>query len=124
MGFTSAFLSSATLTTGVLYLTLTIHQRNRAQQSLLLRQQAQILNGIIDPQAPPPPPSARVEQAGWLESAKDRWNEELAEAVWRLQHVDWTKVRNDTEDKVATAWGKMMQTSREEAKQLEESSKS
>jgi len=52
MGFPTAFLSSFTLTTSLLYLSLLHHQNARLHQAALLRQQSHLLNALVD--SPPP----------------------------------------------------------------------
>jgi altered-inheritance-of-mitochondria protein 5 len=52
MGFPTAFLSSFTLTTSILYLSLLHHQNARLHQAALLRQQSHLLNALVD--SPPP----------------------------------------------------------------------
>jgi len=119
MGFTTAFVSSVTLTTSILYLSLNVHQRNRAYQSALLRQQASVLNTIVEPEAPPPPPTAREERTSLIETAKDRWNVEVEGAVRWAQGVQWGQVREKAEEKAATIWARLMEKGREEVQKVE-----
>ncbi|KAB8606250.1 hypothetical protein FH972_025880 [Carpinus fangiana] len=57
-------LGGITLTTGTLYLTLHLHRQNRLYQATLLRQQSMLLNNIVDPPLPGPPPVDREVRAG------------------------------------------------------------
>ncbi|KAI9817657.1 MAG: hypothetical protein M1826_001503 [Phylliscum demangeonii] len=108
MGFLSGLLGGATLTSALLYLHLSSHQRQRAQQSALLRQQATLLRSLVDEpsehQHQPPQQSERlrasstpgplplslvVRRHGLVAMAKDRWNRELAAVVRAAQDWDW-----------------------------------
>ncbi|SMY29631.1 unnamed protein product [Zymoseptoria tritici ST99CH_1A5] len=109
MGFTSGFLGGLTLTTTLLYLTTTLHSRNRAQQALLLRQQQLVLDNIHSPAPGNPSPPAREVRAGLMETAKDKWNKELEENVKRLQKQDWAGIRDQMEEGVANVWRRAFQ---------------
>jgi altered-inheritance-of-mitochondria protein 5 len=100
MGFTTGFLGGFTLTCATLYFSAAIHTRNRAQQSILLRQQAQVLKGLIEPIPLAPEPIARELPMGLTEMAKDKWNKELEVVVRRVYETDWRRVREGLEDKV------------------------
>ncbi|KAL1635079.1 hypothetical protein SLS56_001831, partial [Neofusicoccum ribis] len=80
MGFTAGFLGGLTLTSSALYLSSLIHQRNRLQQSLSLRQSSHTLKQIYDPDRAYTPPSLRVRTDGIGGIAKDRWNAEVERA--------------------------------------------
>ncbi|ORY08917.1 hypothetical protein BCR34DRAFT_626007 [Clohesyomyces aquaticus] len=100
MGVTTGFLGGFTLTSAILYLSISLHTRNRVTQAALLRQQSNVLTNIVDPQPPAPEPVAREVPVGLAEMAKDRWNRELEGAVRRIYNTDWRRVREETEDKV------------------------
>ncbi|OCL03613.1 hypothetical protein AOQ84DRAFT_392158 [Glonium stellatum] len=104
MGFTTGFIGGLTLTSATLYLTMSLHTRNRVQQAALLRQQSLVLTNIMEPRPEPPPPTARIARAGMVETAKDRWNGEVEGLVRRVQGFDWRKAREDLEDKMKGAW--------------------
>ncbi|KAF2491148.1 hypothetical protein BU16DRAFT_493955 [Lophium mytilinum] len=107
MGFTTGFLAGTTLTSLTLYLTLSLHTRNRLTQSALLRQQTSVLSNILDPQPPAPEPTTRIARAGLIETAKDRWNGELEREVRLVYNTDWRKVREGVEDRLAGLIGKL-----------------
>ncbi|KAI9712566.1 MAG: hypothetical protein M1812_006875 [Candelaria pacifica] len=113
MGFTSGFVGGFTLTSSILYLSLAIHQRNRIHQSTLLKQQSLLLTSIVEPLPPIPPPTAREQRTSFVETAKDRWNDEVEGAVRRLQRTDWSALRIRLEDKVSAFWGTGMEKGRE-----------
>ncbi|KAF2471535.1 uncharacterized protein BDR25DRAFT_259937 [Lindgomyces ingoldianus] len=100
MGFTTGFLGGFTLTSAVLYLTISLHTRNRVTQAALLQQQSNVLTNIVDPKPAPPEPVAREVPVGLAEMAKDRWNREMEGAVRKIYNTDWRRVREDAEDKV------------------------
>ncbi|KAI9758278.1 MAG: hypothetical protein M1835_000605, partial [Candelina submexicana] len=109
-----------TLTSSILYLSLAIHQRNRIHQSTLLKQQSLLLTSIVEPLPPIPLPTARVQRDSLLETAKDRWNDEVEGAVRRLQRTDWSAFRVSLEDRVAALWGHGMEKGREGIQYAEE----
>ncbi|KAI9664729.1 MAG: hypothetical protein M1821_006177 [Bathelium mastoideum] len=115
MGFTTGFIGGITLTTSILYLTISVHQRNRATQSAFLRHQAATLNNFIEPALPSPPPTSRETRVNWTETWKDRWNAELENAVRKLYAIDWDKVREGVEDRTAALWAAAFRKAREEA---------
>ncbi|KZF25603.1 hypothetical protein L228DRAFT_244472 [Xylona heveae TC161] len=119
MGFATAFVSSATLTSGILYLSVNIHQRNRAYQSALIRQQTAILDSIVHPPPAVAPAGAHQERASLVETAKDRWNSELENAVKRVQAIDWARVRETAEDKVARVWERAIQKGEAGVREIE-----
>lgn len=96
-----------TLTSAVLYLTVSLHTKNRLTQAALLRQQRNLLNNVIEPQPPAPEPVAREVPAGLVEMAKDRWNRELESAVRWAHEKDWRKVRESAEDRVSSVLEKL-----------------
>lgn len=77
-----------------------------------------MLNSVLDPPQQIPPPLtraeiARQERSTITERAKDRWNEEIEKGVRWLQNTDWDAVRENAEDKIASALGITLQKSRE-----------
>ncbi|KAL5120115.1 hypothetical protein ACEQ8H_001940 [Pleosporales sp. CAS-2024a] len=102
MGFTTGFLGGVTLTSAVLYLTISMHTQSRMQQAALLRQQRQVLTDFYEPKKPQPEPKPRVVPVGLLDMAKDRWNRSLEEGVRRIYTTDWRKVREEAEDRAAS----------------------
>ncbi|WYZ41876.1 hypothetical protein EsH8_V_000771 [Colletotrichum jinshuiense] len=110
MGFTTGLTGGVTLTLGVAYLTALAHQRNRESQAHNLRSQTHVLNTLLEPQVRVPPPLTRSEQAvkdreNLVETAKDRWNREVENAVRWAQRTDWGQVREGLEYNVARLWG-------------------
>lgn len=110
MGFTTGFTGGVTLTLSLAYLSVLAHQRTREQQGQVLRHQALVLQGLIDPFPPLPPPTrsevAAAQRGKAVEVAKDRWNHEVENAVRWVQHTDWVQVREGLEESVARLWGK------------------
>ncbi|KAL2759061.1 hypothetical protein ACRALDRAFT_2041071 [Sodiomyces alcalophilus JCM 7366] len=108
MGFTTGFTGGVTATLGLAYLAIYTHQRNREQQSEILRSQARVLDSLLEPVVSiPPPRRSEIEaarRANLVDAAKDRWNSEVANAVTWAQRTDWTEVREGLEDGVGTAW--------------------
>ncbi|KAL1621437.1 hypothetical protein UCDDS831_g08151 [Diplodia seriata] len=111
MGFTAGFIGGLTLTSSALYLSALIHQRNRLQQSLSLRQSAHLLKQIYDPDRLYTPPSMRERTAGVEDLAKDRWNREVARAVRRVQETDWREVGRGVEEAAWGAWERVRKSS-------------
>jgi len=113
MGFTTSLFSGFTLTSTTLYLSLLYHQRARAQQAELLRQQHLLLNSLTDPVIASSLATAadanysgglregirdyRVEKAPWVERWKAGWNREMTSAVRWAQSVRWGEVREGLE---------------------------
>lgn len=99
-----------TLTLSLAYLSVLAHQRNRERQGQSLRAQALALQSVVDPIPQPLPPSrsevAAAQRAASVEVAKDRWNEEVENAVRWVQHTDWDEVREGLEARVAYLWAK------------------
>ena len=119
MGFTTGFLGGLTLTYSLLYLSVYIHRSNRTYQSTLLRQQARLLNGKIDPPEPEyEAPAYRIEQAGLEEQLKDRWNREVETLVRKAQTTDWEAVRIKWENRISNAFGRIRNT--EKVQELEQ----
>jgi altered-inheritance-of-mitochondria protein 5 len=108
-----AQLGGFTLTASILYLSTQLHTRNRVHQAALIKQQAAVLNNIVDPQLLPPPQSFREVRGGTWETAKDKWNAELENGVRRLQAVDWDGVRNNVEETVSALYRKAFVKARE-----------
>ena len=106
-------LGGFTLTTTLLYLSLTLHTRNRIQQSLLLHQQSLLLTHIVEPQPPLPPPTTREVRAGLWETVKYRWNAELEGNVKKLQGVNWSAVGEQMEEGVSRVWRRAFEKGRE-----------
>ncbi|KAF1820066.1 uncharacterized protein K489DRAFT_433548 [Dissoconium aciculare CBS 342.82] len=113
MGFTTGLLGGFTLTASVLYLSAQYHTRNRINQAALIKQQAAVLNNIVDPQPLPPPPPFREVRGGTWETAKDKWNAELENGVRRLQSVDWNAVQDNIEETVSALYRKAFVKARE-----------
>ena len=93
-----------TLTLGLAYLTVLAHERNRQSQAQQLRSQSRVLTSLLEP-APVPPLQtraelAREERGTLIETAKDRWNEEVESAVRWVQRTDWNDVRENLEGAV------------------------
>ncbi|KAL1612412.1 hypothetical protein SLS60_000638 [Paraconiothyrium brasiliense] len=101
MGFTTGFLGGFTLTASVLYLTISLHTRNRITQAALLRQQQNVLKNVVEPEPPAPEPVARIVPAGLSEMAKDRWNSALETGLKGVYETDWRRVRESAEDRVS-----------------------
>jgi altered-inheritance-of-mitochondria protein 5 len=112
-----------TLTLGVAYLTLLAHERNRQAQAEALRSQARVLNGLLDPTPLPPPQSraelAREERSTLVETAKDRWNAEVENAVRWVQRTEWNDVREGMEGAIARLLGTGLEKSREGIEEAE-----
>jgi altered-inheritance-of-mitochondria protein 5 len=113
-------LGGVTLTTSLLYLTLSIHQRNRAEQALLLRQQSLVLRNIIEPLPPAPEPTARQARVSVFDSAKDMWNREIEAVVRKVQYTDWAEVRDQMERGAGRVWGNVREGVKEVGKQADE----
>lgn len=118
MGFPTAFVSSFpipnsldrltltklqiagfTLTATTLYLTATLHKRNRLIQSAALQQSNLILQNLVEP-LPPAQPARPYAKVNFVESAKDQWNEEVEGLVRRLQRTDWRGLGDEAVDGV------------------------
>jgi altered-inheritance-of-mitochondria protein 5 len=112
-----------TLTLGIAYLTVLAHERNRQAQAQALRSQAQVLNGLLEPTPLPPPQSraelAREERSTLIETAKDRWNAEVENAVRWVQRTDWGEVREGMEGAIARLLGTGLERSREGIEEAE-----
>ena len=112
-----------TLTLGIAYLTVLAHERNRQAQAQALRSQARVLNGLLEPTPLPPPQSraelAREERSTLVETAKDRWNAEVENAVRWVQRTDWGEVREGMEGAVARLLGTGLEKSREGIEEAE-----
>jgi len=71
----------------------------------------------------PPPQSraelAREERSTLLEAAKDRWNDEVENAVRWVQRTDWNEVREGMEGAVSRLLGSGLQKSREGIEEAE-----
>ncbi|KXT17082.1 hypothetical protein AC579_4361 [Pseudocercospora musae] len=120
MGFTTGLLGGFTLTATVLYLSINLHTRNRVHQAALLHQQSLLLENIVAPQPPLPPPPNRRVQAGLLETAKDKWNAELERNLKTLQQYDWTaafeRVEESAGNLIRTAFDKGKEGMKEASK--------
>ncbi|KAF2635989.1 hypothetical protein P280DRAFT_553334 [Massarina eburnea CBS 473.64] len=114
MGFTTGFDANVhvqfggfTLTSGILYLTISLHTRNRLTQAALLRQQRTLLTNVVDPEPLAPEPPAREVHVGLAEMAKDRWNRGLEGAVKSVYETDWRRVRERVEDRAEAVFEKL-----------------
>ncbi|KAH7149491.1 hypothetical protein B0J13DRAFT_551604 [Dactylonectria estremocensis] len=109
MGFTTGFTGGVTVTLSLAYLSVLAHQRTREQQGQILRSQALVLQGLVDPFPPLPPPTrsevAAAQRSTAVEVAKDRWNNEVQNAVRWVQQTDWVLVREGLEDQVTRLFG-------------------
>lgn len=123
MGFTTGFTGGVTLTLGVAYLTILAHERNRQSQAQALRSQARVLNSLLEPTPLPPPQSraelAREERSTLAETAKDRWNAEIENAIRWIQRTDWNEVREGMEGAVARLLGTGLEKSRDGIEEAE-----
>lgn len=112
-----------TLTLGVAYLTVLAHERNRRAQADNLRLQSRVLTTLLEPTPLPPPQTreelAREERSSLVETAKDRWNDELENAVRWVQRTDWTEVREGMEGAISRLWSGGLQKSREGIEEAE-----
>ena len=88
-----------TLTATTLYLTATLHKRNRLTQSAALHQSNLILRNLVEP-LPLAQPAGPYAKISFVESAKDRWNEEIEGLVRRVQETDWRALGEDAVDGV------------------------
>jgi MICOS complex subunit MIC12 len=82
-----------------------------------------VLISLLEP-APIPPPQiraelAREERSSLTETLKDRWNDEVENAVRRVQRTDWNEVREGMEGAVARLFGSGLQKSREGIEEAE-----
>lgn len=117
--------SGVTVTLGIAYLTVLAHERNRNAQGANLRTQSSLLNTLLlsDPSLAYPAPDAetgRTSRATLVETAKDRWNEEIQNAVRWVQGAEWGNVKEGMEGAVAKALGTGLEKSREEIQNAEE----
>ncbi|PVH85349.1 hypothetical protein DL98DRAFT_651190 [Cadophora sp. DSE1049] len=123
MGFTTGFTGGVTLTLGIAYLTVLAHERNRRAQGETLRSQAFVLERLLNPTPLPPPQSraelAREERSTLVETAKDRWNAEVENAVRWVQRTDWNNVRESMEGTAARLLGGGLQKSRKGIEEAE-----
>ncbi|CAO2658760.1 Nn.00g064830.m01.CDS01 [Neocucurbitaria sp. VM-36] len=110
MGFTTGFFGGVTLTSAVLYLTISLHTQNRIQQAALLRQQRAVLTGFYEPKVPEPEPTSREVPVGLAEMAKDGWNRQLEGAIRRVYNTDWRRVRENVEDSVSAVVEKIRES--------------
>ena len=115
-----------TVTLGVAYLTVLAHERNRQAQAQALRSQARVLNNLLEPVPLPPLQSraelAREERGTLVETAKDRWNAEVENAVRLVHRTDWDEVREGMEGVVARLLGTRLEKSREAIEEVEKKS--
>ncbi|KAK3671919.1 hypothetical protein LTR78_008285 [Recurvomyces mirabilis] len=118
MGFTTGLLGGFTLTTTLIYLSITLHTRNRIQQAALLHQQSFVLNNLVEPAPASPEPTAREVPAGLWETAKDKWNSELERGVKRIWSTDWDGARDQVEEGVSSVWRRTFAAAREKADEV------
>jgi altered-inheritance-of-mitochondria protein 5 len=82
-----------------------------------------VLNSLLEPAPLPPPQSraelAREERSTLIETAKDRWNEEVENAVRWVQRTDWGEMREGMESAVSRLLGSGLQKSREGIEEAE-----
>lgn len=114
-----------TLTLGIAYLTILSHERTRAAQGANLRTQSSLLNTLLlaDPTLAHPDYDAetsRTSRASLVETAKDRWNDEIQNAVRWVQGAGWEGVREGMEGGVARLLGTGLEKGREEVARAEE----
>ncbi|KAI9754726.1 MAG: hypothetical protein M4579_004573 [Chaenotheca gracillima] len=114
MGFTTGFIGGITLTTTILYLSISAHRHNRTVQAHALRQQSTLLNSIFEPPAPITPEQRRPRKISFAETLKDRWNEEIEGLVRSIQRTDWGAVRGDAENAAGRIWTSARDKLREE----------
>ncbi|KAK0109063.1 hypothetical protein ONS96_002892 [Cadophora gregata f. sp. sojae] len=123
MGFTAGFTGGVTLTLGIAYLTVLAHERNRRAQSETLRSHAFMLDRLLHPTPLPSPQSraefAREERSTLVETAKDRWNAEVENAVRWVQRTDWNDMRESIEGSAARLLGGGLQKSRDVVEEAE-----
>ncbi|KAJ4315189.1 hypothetical protein N0V94_006068 [Neodidymelliopsis sp. IMI 364377] len=110
MGLTTGFLGGFTLTSAILYLSISLHAQNRATQAALLRQQRNVLTNFYEPKQPEAEPRAREVPVGLAEMAKDRWNRVLEESVQKVYNTDWRRVRESAEDRLSTVAQKIRES--------------
>ncbi|KAG9246290.1 hypothetical protein BJ878DRAFT_497699 [Calycina marina] len=105
MGFTTSFTGGVTLTLGIAYITVLTHERHRQHQAQQLRTQSRVLTSLLEPSPIPPPQTrselAHKERGTLIETAKDRWNEEVESALRWVQRTDWNDVRETLENSVS-----------------------
>lgn len=97
-------LGGITLTTTILYLSLTIHNQTRLRQSTLLQQQTHVIDVITNPQSQLIPRTTREVRAGLVEAAKDKWNAQVEQEMRTLQNIDWNDVWDRVEDGISTVY--------------------
>ncbi|KAF2840565.1 hypothetical protein M501DRAFT_1014577 [Patellaria atrata CBS 101060] len=107
MGFTTGLLSGLTLTSTLLYLTVSHHHLTRSNQRALIHRSTLLLTNIVEPLPPLPEPVAREARGGLVETAKDIWNRELEGLVRRAQGVRWREVEERVEGVVGGIVGKV-----------------
>jgi altered-inheritance-of-mitochondria protein 5 len=82
-----------------------------------------VLNSLLEPASLPPPQSraelAREERSTLVETAKDKWNEEMENAVRWVHRTDWSEVREGMEGAVSRFLGTGLQKSRESIEEAE-----
>lgn len=123
MGFTTGFTGGVTFALGLAYLAVLAHERNRQSQAQALRSQSRILHDLLDPTPLPSPQTragrTREERGTLVETAKDRWNDEVENAVRWVQRTDWNKAREGMEGAIARLLGGGLQRSRESIEEAE-----
>ncbi|KAE8445315.1 hypothetical protein EG329_013553 [Mollisiaceae sp. DMI_Dod_QoI] len=123
MGFVHGFTGGVTLTLGLAYLTVIGHERNRRAQAFSLHTQSRVLDSLLEPTPLPPPQTraelAREERSTVIETAKDRWNAEVENAIRWVQRTDWNEIREGMEGAVSRILGSGIQKSREGIEEAE-----
>lgn len=114
-----------TVTLGIAYLTVLAHERNRNAQGANLRTQTSLLNTLLlsDPSlaySDPDAETGRTSRATLVETAKDRWNAEIQNAVRWVQGAEWGNMKEGMEGAVAKALGTGLEKSREEIQLAED----
>ncbi|KAI6248638.1 hypothetical protein HI914_03573 [Erysiphe necator] len=96
MGFSRSFIGGATLSAGIMYLTMYKHQQNRQIQAAALRSQSQILTGFIESNFLPlfDSETKRLsfgKSISFTQNVKIRWNEQIENTFWWVHSIDWSE---------------------------------
>ncbi|RKF54874.1 hypothetical protein OnM2_094042 [Erysiphe neolycopersici] len=125
MGFSRSFMSSATLTTGIIYLTLHSHQQNRRSQAAALHSQSQVLNSLLESKSEPLMNSeshkiSRNKSNNFLQTFKIRWNEEIENIFWWIHSEESSEVRNEAERSIIQMIGRKLLDPSQDAHKLKD----